>query len=139
MINGIFDIILPQYKTIKVRLAAEPKTFLGEADGRLITNDLSFFVTIGTALGAPRDAMERITNPHWFYDELTDLWWHEDTEGRQRYRQYVLGILHPDTITVSPDWHWQQTLKNAANFWVNEVEQCVVDGEKRGFAVYLIH
>ncbi|MCL1840728.1 MAG: hypothetical protein FWF75_03110 [Propionibacteriaceae bacterium] len=138
MINGVFDVTMTQYENIKAGLMGSADTYTGEASGQLITDDASFYVVIGTALGAPRDAMVEISNPDWFDDELTTFYWFEDPQGHQRYQQYVLAITHPDSVTLSGGWDWRGLLQDVADFWGDEVVRCTVEGELRGFAVYLV-
>lgn len=138
MINGIFDITEADYGSIRASLATESDTRVSEIDGRLITDPPSFYTLIGTALGAPRGDMARVTNADWFYDELTTLCWSDDPNGLRRHQQYVLVIRHPDSVSLDTRWNWKTLLQHAAEFWRDEAEQYVVNGQRRGFAVYLV-
>ncbi|MCL1840730.1 MAG: hypothetical protein FWF75_03120 [Propionibacteriaceae bacterium] len=138
MINGVFDVTPAQYHAIRADFAKTPDVFIGEADGRLICDNASFYRVIGTAMGAPADAMGQITNQHWFYDEMTTLYWFEDAQGNQRYQQYVLAVTHPDEIRQDTRWGYREMFENLAQFWGDGVVRYVVDGQARGFAVYLV-
>ena len=139
MINGVFDVTTAQYAAIKATLVGSSDTYIGESDGTLITDDTSLYTVIGTALSAPPDLMAQVSNPSWFDDEITTMYWFEDAQGRQRYQQYVLALFNPDRVVVDDGWDWRGLLQRAADYWGVDIVNCEVDGEVRGFAVYLVH
>ena len=63
MINGVFDVTTAQYAAIKATLVDSTDAFIVEANGALITDPISFYLVIGTALGAPRDDMAEVSQP----------------------------------------------------------------------------
>jgi hypothetical protein len=139
MINGVLDVTKTEYSRIKAVFILTDNVYLCEVDGQQIVDEPTFYLTIGTALGAPRDWLTPITNMNWFYDELTTYAWLEHAAGRSNIQQFVIAIHNPDAAWASSQWSLRDFFQDVANFWVNEVEHVVVGGQARGFSVYLIH
>jgi hypothetical protein len=139
MMNGVRDLEPVDVPGVLASWASRADTYVGQADGRRITDLWSFFRVVGEAFGGPRKLLDPITNADWFYDEVTTLYWFDDASGHPRHQQDVLVVRHADEIQLPDQYDFRSFFEDVAHFWGEEVVDVVAGGEKRGFVTYLVH
>ena len=141
--NGVFLMSWDEYQSIKRKLVLDPDVFVGEADGTLIHDKMSFCRTILFAMGGSETDMARVGGFESFSDVMSDMEWFKADEWNMTGKpgQYCLAILNQEMIEAESQEQYNiysDVLCGLVYDWTQGREHYGNIGACRDFTVFLV-